>query len=83
MPLGIGDLPNMTSGPAAFGSWLRSVALALMVAVLLTLQAGPVQAQSETIQELAGGLAGADFDQTAQIVDRIAATGNSDAVPLL
>ena len=83
MPFGIGDLPRMISGPVGLGSWFRSVTLALTVAVMLVMQAGSVQAQGNTIQGLAAGLAGADFDETSRIVDQIAATGDSAAVPLL
>jgi urea transport system permease protein len=80
---GIGDLPKTIVQPKGVGSFLRSVALALMVAVMLTMQAGPLQAQSNSIQELASGFAGADFNKTSRIVDQIAATGDSGAVPLL
>ena len=83
MPFGIGDLPRVISRPVGLGAWFRSVALVLTVAVLLMIQAGSVQAQGNTIQELAAGLAGADFNETSRIVDQIAATGDSGAVPLL
>lgn len=83
MAFGIGDLPRMISGPVGLASRLRSVTLALTFTVLLVMQAGSVQAQSNSIQELAAGLAGADFNETSRIVDQIAATGDSGAVPLL
>ncbi|MEQ8589410.1 MAG: urea ABC transporter permease subunit UrtB [Thalassobaculaceae bacterium] len=64
-----------------FPDLLRRIALVLVLATAWI--GGPAQAQDAPLQDLLSRLAGADFAETARVVEALAATGDPAAAPIL